>query len=325
MNFNYSKEVIFSFLYTAPILFCVIFGNLFSLIFRWFKKSRPLSQSLLLNVLFSLMTIIGQAANIISATFLLTHLVYHVNNPLFSCMLQHLRQQQLIATLLCILFVSFAGFLAHFFPKLYSKMHHRWIGAFSFFGLVLLTCVIYLLLRGLHCTNIDPCDFENICFISNSWTYFFSLLLLSSMFTGLVVMNTIIENYLGFLAAWCVFPKTHPFHGPLQTNTEIIEIPTIFTSEPPTSYSIQPVSPMPQVTFTTGVITIIFVTVSAGIFSMVFQYFSIPISSAVQGYVLSLAMTTLVPGYWILANEDIRDFAIRLFKKWICCLTNCFK
>ena len=172
MNFNYSKEVIFSFLYTAPILFCVIFGNLFSLIFRWFKKSRPLSESLLLNVLFSLMTIIGQAANIISATFLLTHLVYHVNNPLFSCTLQHLRQQQVLASLLCILFVSFAGFLAHFFPKFYSKIHHRWIGPFSSLGLVLLTCVIYLLLRGFYCTNIDPCDFENMCLISNSRKYF---------------------------------------------------------------------------------------------------------------------------------------------------------
>jgi hypothetical protein len=319
MNFNYSEEDIFCFLYTAPILFCVICGNLFGLIFRWFRKSRPLSQNLLLNVLFSHLTIIGQAANIISATFLLTHLVYQVNNHLFSCILQHLRQQQVIASILCFSFVSFAGFLAHFFPKLYSKMNHRWIEAFSCFCWVLLTCAIYLLLRGFHCTNIDPCDFRNVCFISNSRTYFLSLLLLSSMFTGIVFMNIILDKHLRFLASCFVFPKTNPFHGPLQTHPECIEIPTIFTTEPPSSHTLQSVSPKPQITFTTGVITIIFVTVSTGIFSTIFQYFSVPSSSSVQGYVFSLAMTTLVPGYWILANEDIRDFAIRLFKEWICC------
>ena len=113
MIVNYTQEVIFNFLYTAPILACFICGNLFSLIFRWFQRSLPLSENLLLNVLFSHLTIIWQAANIISATFLLSHLVYHVNNPLFSCTLQHLRYLQVIIFFLCFSFFSFAGFLAH--------------------------------------------------------------------------------------------------------------------------------------------------------------------------------------------------------------------
>ena len=131
-------------------------------------------------------------------------------------------------------------------------------------------------------------------------------------------MNIIFKRYSRFLTTWFVFPKTHPFHGPLQVDPEIIEIPTIFPTEPPTPYTIQSVQ-KPQVIFTTGVITVIFVTVTIGVFSIILQNCPTPISSFEQGYVFSLALTTFILGYWILANEDIREFAIRLFKKRICC------
>ena len=74
------------------------------------------------------------------------------------------------------------------------------------------------------------------------------------------------------------------------------EIPTIFNGELPTSYPLQSRSPKPQVTFTTGLVTVIFVTVTVGVFSTICQYFPTPISFSVQGYVFTLAMSTMIPG-----------------------------
>ena len=75
-------------------------------------------------------------------------------------------------------------------------------------------------------------------------------------------MNIIIERCFRLLASWFVFPKKHLFHGQLQTDPEIIEIPTIFTNELPANINLQSLSPKPQVTFTTGVVTVIFVTIT---------------------------------------------------------------
>ena len=135
------NETILCFLYTAPIIFCVFISNLLFCMFRWYHASVPLYQNLLINVLYSHLSYIWQAANIFCATYLLTHVVFHLENPTFSWILIELRRFQMVILAPCLILVSVSQFLAHFKANLYLRLQHRKTGIFTSGALILLAFV----------------------------------------------------------------------------------------------------------------------------------------------------------------------------------------
>ena len=137
MNSQDINEILPSLLYTAPVILCVFISNLFFCIFRWYHASVPLYQNLLINVLFSHLSVLWQASNIINAIHLLTNEVFLLDNFIFSCVLYHVRQFQQTMSVFCFLLVSVSYFIAHFKADLYLKIQHPSIASFTSFALFL--------------------------------------------------------------------------------------------------------------------------------------------------------------------------------------------
>ena len=94
--------IFFNLLCPFCILLCVIICNIFFIIFRTLQNSLPFPhpQHLIINHLFSHLSITWQAANIFSAVFIMTELWFRLENPYFSIIHYYSRQLQIYLTTL---------------------------------------------------------------------------------------------------------------------------------------------------------------------------------------------------------------------------------
>ena len=301
-------EIILSVLYTAPIVFCLFISNLFFTIFRWYQASKPLSQNLLTNTLFSHLSVIFQWTNVFSATFLFTHSVYVLDNPRFSCFMFQIRQFHMILCLTCILLLSVSKCLSYFKPEVYSRTHKKWIGRFCA-SLLIFVFWCFFMAQASHCT-IDICVDKNFC--QNSFLILFIsyVMMLAIFFNTLIIVDYLCKKYFS-ISRLSLFFGYIPSHGFAPTSFSLNPVPTISSSlqnHPPLNPSEVPESP-----FTAGLITIIFIILTGVILIRVLQIFSIPISSTFTTSCI-LVFTSIVPVYWIASNKDHRDYARRVLK-----------
>ena len=214
------NETILCFLYTAPIIFCVFISNLLFCMFRWYHASVPLYQNLLINVLFSHLSFIWQAANIFCATYLLSHLVFHLENPTFSWILIELRRFQMVLLAPCLILVSVSQFLAHFKANLYLRLQHRKTGIFTSGALILLAFVFSF-------SEKIICQSSDTCFKTARKKSFFLTVGIVSFFNVGIVLDIIFKASYKIPFKSFMFPQILPFHGIVLLDTDRMEIPTI--------------------------------------------------------------------------------------------------
>jgi hypothetical protein len=309
LHFNTLNEIILGCLYTTPIVFCVFISNLFFCMFRWYNASVPLVQNLLINVLFSHLSYIWQAANIICATYLLTHLVFHLENPMFSWILIELRRFQMVILAPCLVLVSVSRFLAHFKANLYIWLQHRNTGIFTSCALILVAFVFSSSVKMI-------CQSSETCFKPSTKTSFFLTVIIVLFFNVAIVLDIILKasHKIPFM-----FPQILPFHGSVSSDPERMEIPTISSNVQEPSNPVQKPETHEHIAFSTGLLTILMFTLGSVIISRCAQYFAFQMSSSSQGYIISLVLTTIIPIYWTLANKDLKGFAVRTIKNWLPC------
>ena len=303
------QEIILCSLYTAPIVFCVFICNLLFCMFRWYHASVPLYQNLLINVLFSHLSFIWQAANM-CATYLLTHVVFHLDNPTFSWILINLRQFQMVVLAPCLVLVSVARFVAHFKANLYLRLQHRNTGIYTFCLLILLAFLFSTAIKVI-CQSSETCDkqYRKISF----WIIIYTV----SFFNISIVLDILVKSSYKMPYKLCIFPQILPFHGSFPLDTERVEIPTISSNVQEPSPYIQTPETHEHITFSTSLLTILFFTLASVIISIFAHYFDFQMSSSSHGYFISIILSTIIPISWTLANKDLRGFATRTIKKWL--------
>ena len=253
MNSLDKTEIILGVLYTAPIVFCVFVSNLFFTIFRWYQKSKPLSQNLLTNTIFSHLSVIFQYTNLFSAIFLFTHSVYVLDNPRFTCFMFRLRQFHVVLSVTCILLLSVSKCLSHFKPELYSQTHNKWIGRFCS-SLLILVFICFIIAQAFHC-NIDVCADKNSCQTRFLILVSLSALILAIFFNTMLIIDYLFKKYCSISGLSFVF-RSMPAHGFAPTTISLNHVSTISSSlqnHPPPNPSVVPESP-----FTAGLITLVF-------------------------------------------------------------------
>ena len=72
-----------------------------------------------------------------------------------------------------------------------------------------------------------------------------------------------------------------------------------------------------NVTFTTGLITTLLASVGAGLVIHLANIFSIPLYKSAIVPIYSIILTTVVPAYWIWANNDLWSFTIRHIRNFV--------
>ena len=253
------------FLYTAPIILCVFVSNLLFFIFRLYHTSVPLYQNLLTNVLFVHLSVILQVASILNATMLLTHVVFVLDNYIFSCCLLFVRHFSPFMTILCLLALSISFFISHFKSDLYIKMQHRQTATFSILTMILTSFVILVIL-SLYCNAEDLCELNDLCFPSISVKVIITILTPITVLNVIIFFDISIKKHIQSIINWFRFPLIIPFHGPLQQDTiELRKIP----KGPPSNDEILPppvnVSCQEHVTINTGLLTVSVMTAGAAV------------------------------------------------------------
>ena len=308
MNSLDRTEIILGVLYTAPIVFCVFISNLFFTIFHWYQASKPLSQNLLTNTLFSHLSVLFQCANVFSAVFIFTHSVYVLDNPRFSCFMFQFRQFHVVLSVTCILLLSVSQCLSHFKPELYLRTHSKWIGRFCA-SILIFVFICFIMAQASHC-NIDVCADKNSCQTRFLILVSVSVLMLAIFFNTMLIIHYLFKKYF-LISGLSLFFRSMPAHGFVPTNISLNHVPTISSSlqnPPPPNPSKVPESP-----FTAGLITLVFTILTAVIMITVFQIFLIPITSTSNSLCV-LLFTSIVPVYWSASNKGRRDYARRVLK-----------
>ena len=302
------KTIILRLLYIAPIVFCVFISNLFFTIFHWYQASKPLSQNLLTNTLFSHLSVLFQCANVFSAVFLFTHSVYVLDNPRFSCFMFQFRQFHVVLSVTCILLLCVSNCLSHFKPELYLRTHSKWIGRFCA-SILILVFICFIIAQAFYCTN-DVCADENSCRISSIVLFICSVMILAILCLIMIILDYLFKKYFS-ISGLSLFFRSMPAHGFAPTNIPLNYVPTISSSlqnPPPPNPSKVPESP-----FTTGFITMVFTILTGVILIRFLIIFSIPFSSTFNSSCV-LLFTSIVPVYWSASNKDHRDYARRVLK-----------
>ena len=309
MNPLDSTEILVSLLYTAPILVCVFVANLFLVIFRLYQARLPLHQNRLNNVLFSHLSIILQATNVVTATFLMTHFVFILDWPLFSCVLHHFRRFHIIMSLICVFLLSVSRSFAHFKPEYYSRIQHTWIGKLSAIIMVF-AFICFSSLTAINCDLSEICSVRDECYNELMLRLICTVLILITFFNGIIFIDFFFEEYFSLAGLLASFKLPHlvPFHGLVPPISTMVRTPTL--SQDIQMYASSHSNSSSQVAWTAGLITILVSTTASGILIKVLNIFSIPIASYL-GAIFVLLLTTGIPVFWIGANENMREFAKR--------------
>ena len=247
---------------------------------------------------------------------LLTHVVFVLDNYVFSFCLHLVWRFQQNMTILCLFSLSISFFLSHFKSDLYIKMQHPQTATFSMLAMILTSFVIVVTL-SIHCMV------EELCFPRISIKVNIIILTQIAILNVIIIIDISIKKHIQSFIKWVKFPIIIPFHGPLQQDP--IELRTISKGSPSGAVTLpSPVTASyhEHVTINTGLLTIMFMTAGAGLIIKLCLYLFSPNSSSYEKrYAIVcptfLLITAVIPIYWTCANNDLGQFAKRFIKKLV--------
>jgi hypothetical protein len=312
--------IFFNLLCPFCILLCVIICNVFFIIFRTYQNSLPFPhpQYLIINHLFSHLSITWQAANIFSAIIILTELCFHLESPYFSCVLYYCRQLQIYSTAMCIVFISLARFFANFWTNQYFDLPHQKIRKFcKWMPIVISVFSTFAMARV--CNTGTTCPGDRKC-MDNGVKMFINICIMPVSFLNLAIVLELLHPKLN---SWFQFLKNFKITCPKMTNntitpvTETMELPTISHTIDSTiqHHVVISDSSNHNVTFTTGLITMMIATMGAGLVIKATNIFGLPFYTSAILPCYGLINTTFISIYWMMANKELKEFAYRVFCK----------
>ena len=112
---------------------CFIICNVCFFMYRSFVNHQPFpnSQHLIINVLFSHLSVVWQFSNLFSTIFILFVDVNLIEVDAFACLLYFMRTIQICCSGLYVVYISFARFFAHFWSDRYFALPHDSLGLAS--------------------------------------------------------------------------------------------------------------------------------------------------------------------------------------------------
>ena len=302
--------IFFNILCPLCVLLCVITCNTFFTIFRAYQASLPFPhpQHLIINRLFSHLSISWQASNIFSAFYILTELCFHLSSPQISCVLYYSRQLQLYSTTACIVLISAARFFANFWTDQYFNLPHQKIGqlckwmtiAIAFFSTFGMACVCN---EGTTCPGDRLCMDKVVKMVINICIIPVSFLNLAIIFDFLPAKQKSCFQFFTNFPNNSILPATG--HMELQTISHTIDFSI---QNPVTSQN----SSKHNVTFTTGLITMVLATAGAGLAIKLTNIFGLAFYTSALIPCYSLIITTFISIYWIMANQGLKDFTYQV-------------
>ena len=141
---------------TGAVLLCAVFSNLFFTFFRRYQASLPTHKHVLLNILFSHLAILWQFTNLVCSIFTITEVIFSQPSPAFSCSLYFIRQFQIIATTMCVVFISITRLFANFWTSKYLKLNQGRRGR----GISWVLAIVTIFLSY---TVARVCDIRTLC------------------------------------------------------------------------------------------------------------------------------------------------------------------
>ena len=266
--------------------------KMLAILWKYLACTHIIYKNLLVNSLFSDLSVIWQVANTISAIYLLTHAVFVLDNPTFSCVLNNLRQYQSILSITCLFLVSSARLGEHFKPNIYLNLRHQWFGRFATFALLLGALILLFSIKGLKCNIFDACHRIDSCY-SNYTKHFFFMMLGFIVFFNLIILLKMVRKK--YPLKMFILPKILPFFGLLPSDPDVVEIPTISSNVQPSMSEANPSTNHDHVRFSTSFITILFVILTSAIASTMSSYYSNQIITSSFGYVLFFVLLLSYP------------------------------
>ena len=308
---------IFSLLLTIAVLLCVLTCNIFFTMFRTYQASLPFPnpQQLIINILFSQLSILWQASNIMCASVIVLDVILQVDIPFLDCALYYSRVLQIIATGLCIVFISFARFFANFWTDTYFNLPHQNIGMLCMWITILISFLSTLIV-ALLCNGESVCPDDKMCMDKGTQSLVFICCIIVFFLIGAIIIDYLQENYscrqllINLKRIFrCSFKNT------IFPTTMSTEVPTIsLTVDAAFSPPLTTNNPSPHnVTFSTGLITLIIAGVGAGLTIKVTNILGFSFYDSHIGPVYSVVLTTFISVYWVMANTELREFIRRVF------------
>ena len=300
------------------VLLCVITCNIFFTIFRAYQNSLPFPhpQHLIVNHLFSYLSITWQAANIFSAVFIMTEMCFHLESPYFSCVLYYCRQLQIYSTAMCIVFISLARFFANFWTDQYFDLPHQKIGKFCKWMTIVIAFLSTFAMAGV-CNTGTAFPGDKKC-TDNGVKMFINICIIPVSFLNLAIVLELLHPKLN---SCFEFFKNFKITCPKMTNNTItpvtgtMELPTISQTIDSTiqHHIIISDTSNHNVTFTTGLITMMIATLGAGLVIKATIIYGLPIYASAILPCYGLINTTFISIYWMMANQELKEFAYRVF------------
>ena len=303
------------------VILCAVACNVLFSIFRAFQASLPFPhpQHLIINVLFDHLSVVWQVSNIISAVFILFIDVADVETDLFAYILYFLRQVQVYSATLYNFFISIARFFAHFWSNSYFNLPHRSLGIAA----MLITVVVASITNasiGLMCFEGKDHLIQFKC-LSGKTVFIVTIFLIPVAFLNFaIILSYIVKKRRFFLRSVQRFfmPNLSNSVAPAPAPVEMLTISGAVDDHNPNPTSNSVPTELPDnVTFTTGLITMILTSVGAGIVLLISDALDLTSSKAKIGLVYSFLNTTFISIYWLLANSRLRSFTMNVFEDFL--------
>ena len=299
---------------------CCPVASMFFFLFRNAYQSVSNQESFLINIIFYYLSILYQCVNVVSTVFILSTLS-DVLDKAFSLLLFNVRQWLLISILAALSYISFARVFSHFWMNNYLEIKHSLFGKISRF-LIIFHASSYFVFRKVLCNSYGFSNEDDIfdqC-TANLATFVFSPPLLVVLFSNVLIIshNIFNTNNLSIKSlknSNMILPL--PFNNTIVSSPNCIELQTISSTiyRKPINDAVPTHSH--NITFTTGLITII-LNISIIIITTAIAAVYAPQednSWLILNNMIDIIFTTLIPLYWILANEELTEFCIRFIKR----------
>ena len=154
-----------SFVFITSVLLCLLVCNLLFFLFRAYQNSLPYPhpQHLIINVLFSYLSIIWQISNLLSGISLILPIFLedYESSPVI-CVIKHLRYIQIYSSTICLFLVSFARFFAHFWSEAYLTLNHSRLSSLSL-GILLIFSLVPNILVVYSCESLNDWPKNRVC------------------------------------------------------------------------------------------------------------------------------------------------------------------
>jgi hypothetical protein len=250
---------------------------------------------------------------ILSAVFNLTELCFHLKSSYFSCILYLCRQLQIYSTGMCMFFISLARFFANFWTDQYFNLPHQNTGKLcKWMTIIIAFLSTFSMVRVCNEGTISPRDRK--C-MDNGVKTVINIIIVPVSFLNLGSICELLHPKLKLCFQLFLNLKITRSNNTILPVTDAIELPTISNT---IDSSIQKPVIMPDssnlnVTFTTGLNTIILATLGAGLVVKATSVFGLPFYSSVILPWYSIIVTTFTSIYWMMANQELKEFACQVF------------